>query len=108
MTDQELEQLQRMIDRFLDDVMPIDPQYEPTPLELANPDLVPDFIPCEPGGHLTHDGPCGTRFQCWNPNCRLANGIYRTVEIFRNGEILANCHGERLGRGDRPRPYVAW
>jgi hypothetical protein len=107
-TDPELEQLQVMIDRFLDDVMPIDPQYEPTPLELANPDLVPGFIPGGPFSHLHHDGLCGDRISCWNPNCRLENGVYGTVEILRNGEVLASCHGERLGRGERPRSYLAW
>lgn len=39
-----------------------------------------------------HDGPCGPRAQCWRPQCRVANGAYRTVE-FAGGLIVAHCHG---------------
>lgn len=49
-----------------------------------------------PGPPLRHDGPCGRRAAC----PRGHSPAYPSLELLRNGDLLAHCHRVRLRRGD--------
>lgn len=57
---------------------------------------------------LRHEGiPCGRRFYCWRDACRQEFGRYRTIEVLRNGDVLARCHHVRRRLHEVP-PWSAW
>jgi hypothetical protein len=43
-----------------------------------------------------HDGACGTREECWRPECRAEFPGYATVEVMPDSEVIARCHGGRF------------
>lgn len=45
---------------------------------------------------LRHEGYCGSREECWRPECRAEFRGYRTIEILPDGEVIAFCHRGRF------------